>query len=128
MKQKTAKRVNSFITRIVSGLGLGSSAFVFAACYGPGPDTDSRVLAFPDHIELPAEGGETRTFSISTEGSWEVQTKEQFLMIAPNEGYDSAGIRVTALDNNTDSTRHARIIVKGRVNNDTVYVTQYAKR
>lgn len=40
MKQKTAKRINSFITRIVSG--LGSSAFVFAACYGPGLDTDDR--------------------------------------------------------------------------------------
>ena len=72
---------NRLLLKVITWLGLGSSTFVFMACYAPAPE-DYHLIVFPSSIELSAEDGATELFTISTERDWAITRIPSFTSIS----------------------------------------------
>ena len=114
------------ITRLLTLMGFGGSAFVFMACYGPRPD-DYHLVALPENLELPADA-QSEEISIQTRGRWTVKKSPSFVSLPKDSGEGDDNIRIKVSSNDTGETRTGMIIIEGEENADTIFVAQNGKQ
>ena len=115
---------NRLLLKVITWLGLGSSTFVFMACYAPAPE-DYHLIVFPSSIELPAEDGATEFFTISTEGDWTITRIPSFTYVSVKNGHGTTSVSVRAKGNKDPVERKDIIVVEGDDNSETVSVVQH---
>ena len=123
MKWKWNNVENKLIQKVLGWFGLGSSAFLFMACYGPATD-DYHLVTMPDQIELPKEEGGSDFFTIVTNGDWEITDIPDFTSVSTTRGSGSQKIDVKSKENTSTDMREGYIVVKGEENTKKVHVTQ----
>ncbi len=103
------KLFNRFITRLLTFLGFGTTAFAFMACYAP-PTEAYHVVVSPTNISLPAEATET-DINVESNGGWAVTVENPFVTVTPTSGWGDATLTIKASDNPTDKSRTSHITV-----------------
>ena len=91
---------NNTIRRVLSWFGIGSSAFLFSACYGTPDDYYHTLSVFPGYLELPSDAGKLDSVELYTEGTWEIVEIPSFVTVQPTQGARSATIYVTTSEKN----------------------------
>ena len=124
MKASWQRFYNRLLLKCLSWLGIGSSAFVFVACYAPAPE-DYHLIVFPSSIDLPAEEGAIEHFTISTEGDWTITRVPSFTLVSVKNGHGTTSVSVQAKGNKDPVERKDIIVVKGEENTETVSVIQH---
>lgn len=127
MKKKWYYIENRLIQKVLGWFGLGSSAFLFMACYGPATD-DYHLVTMPDQIELPKEEGDTEFFTIVTNGEWEITEVPTFTSVSSTHGTGTTKIDVTSKENTSPDMVDGFIVVKGMENTVKVRVTQHGSK
>lgn len=128
---------NPFLSRVLFFLGL-AAALSFGACSDddgttptdptPPPATDKSLSVDKTEVSFDADGTQTQTFEITSEGvTWVVTPLDSWVTATPSSGRGNATITVTAEKNTTGAERTSGVdIAATDVNPVTVTVKQAA--
>lgn len=128
---------NPFLSRVLFFLGL-AAALSFGACSDddgttptdptPPPTTDKSLSVDKTEVSFDADGTQTQTFEITSEGvTWVVTPLDSWVTATPSSGRGNATITVTAEKNTTGAERMSGVdIAATDVDPVTVTVKQAA--
>jgi hypothetical protein len=125
-KMKQNKIFERFVTRLLTWLGFGTSAFAFVACYAP-PTERFHAEIDPQEITLPSEDGGEVVVSVRSNGDWMVDYDTTFLSVTPHTGWGDTTLTIRATENLADTARHAVILLGDGDMNYEIHVTQLGK-
>lgn len=107
MEKKSKKLFSRFVTRLLTLLGFGTSAFAFMACYGV-PTDNYRLAISPPSVSLPAEESEAEV-ELESNGGWKITTEDPFVTVTPMSGFGDTTLTISVQANTSELARSATI-------------------